>query len=145
MSEYSVTGRAVFEAALSLMNETPTSIYAPDLEEYELRAVGIINILMVELFPLSVGFGNSTDGKRPLPQRLEVLDDVIQMDDGVCTGVLPYGLAAHLQFGEDNVRVSYNSQRYEELRDKLARGMPQEFESIEDVYGGWEYNDYGAW
>ena len=142
--EYTITGRAAFDAALALMNETPTSVYAPDTEEYEARAVSIINVLMVELFPLSVGF-SSGEGKRPLPQRLEKLEDVIQMDDGVCLGVLPYGLAAHLQFGEDNVRVSYNNQRYEELRNKLARGMPQEFESIEDVYGGWEHNDYGAW
>lgn len=144
MSEYSVTGRAVFDAALALMNETPTSVYAPDTEEYEARALNIINILMVELFPLSVGF-STADGGRPLPQRLEALGDVIQMDDGVCLGVMPYGLAAHLQFGEDNVRVAYNNRRYEELRSGLARGMPQEFESIDDVYGGWEHNDYGAW
>lgn len=145
MGEYSITGQAVFDAALALMNETPTSIYTPDLEEYKVRAVGIINILMVELFPLSVGFSAESGGTRPLPKRLEALEDIIQMDDGVCLGVLPYGLAAHLQFGEDNVRVSFNNQRYEELREKLARGMPQEFEEIDDVYGGWEHNDFGAW
>lgn len=145
MPEYSITGQVVFQTALALMNETNTSTYAPDLDEYKSRAVEIINVLMVELWPFSDGFKGESGGVRPLPKRLEKLEDVIQMDDGVCLGVMPYGLAAHLQFGEDNVRVSYNNQRYEELRNKLARGMPQEFEAIEDVYGGWEHNDYGAW
>lgn len=145
MKDYTVSGNEVFRAALALMNETETSSYTPDLEEYKARAVGIINVLMVELWKYSDTFKAEAGGVRPLPARLEKLEDIIQMDDGICIGVMPYGLAAHLQFGEDNVRVSFNNQRYEELRDNLARGMPQEFEAVEDVYGGWEHNDFGAW
>lgn len=138
-----VSAEQVFHTALALMNETQTSVYAPDLEEYRARAVSIINLLLVELYPYSESF--KAESPRPVPTLIASLDDSIDMDDGICIGVLPYGLAAHLQFGEDNVRVSYNNQRYEELKASLARGMPQEFEAIEDVYGGWEHNDFGAW
>lgn len=136
-----VSAEQVFNTALALMNETQTSVYAPDLEEYRARAVSIINLLLVELYPYSESFEGSD---RPVPQLIQSLTDDIDMDDGICIGILPYGLAAQLQFGEDNVRVSYNNQKYEELKASIARGMPQEFEPIEDVYG-WAHNDFGAW
>jgi hypothetical protein len=58
---------------------------------------------------------------------------------------MPYGLAAHLLLQEDPAAANFCQQRYDELKSRLHIGLPASSEEIEDVYGGWPYNDFGSW
>ena len=143
----SVTVRMVYNIALSLMNEKESALYVPEEAEYKARTLDILNTLQVELYPYSDTFrAREGERRRPVPRLLEYFDDILDLDADIALGVLPYGLAGQLQMDENNVRASFNWQRYEEKKALIARGAPQEWEPIRDVYGGMgEYNDFGAW
>ena len=49
---------------------------------------------------------------------------------------MPYGLAAHLMLQEDTTTAAYCQQRYDELKNRLASGLPQDSDDIVDVYSG---------
>ncbi len=140
-----MTGREVYNAALVLMNEVGTSNYEPNTEEYDNRIIGLINHFIVELAPFSDTFA-SEGGIRDVPPVIASIDDSIPLDDGICRTVMPLGIAAELKLGEDNLQASFHNQRYEELKMQLARGVPQEFEFIEDCYGIVnQYDAFGRW
>ena len=142
------TATEVFKLAMSLMDELNESTGAADTSdnrEYKNRTVPIINILRGELYRYSDTFTIVEPGKRAVAKKLEVIDDVIDLDDYICQSVLPYGLAAHLMMQEDLTSANYFQQRYEELKRDLERGLPTVSEDIEDVYGGIEYGEFSRW
>lgn len=117
-----VTGQQVYERALTLMDEVlETGVIATETPEYyRTKAINIINILQVELLPLSAEITPITD----LTQDLQVTDRVAYL-------VLPYGLAAHLLINDDLTISSWLNARYDELKRKISTtAIP-----IEDVYG----------
>ena len=69
----------------------------------------------------------------------------IDLDDGICQGVLPYGLAAHLLLDENPDVAAYFNQRYQELLLQMKNGLPAEAQDIEDLYGGIEYGYFSRW
>ena len=107
-----------------------------DVSDYENRTIGIINQLGGELFMYSDNWKIVTKGKRPIFTPVSDKDDVIDLDDYICRSVLPYGLAAHLMLQEDTTTAAYCQQRYDELKNKLAEGLPQDSEDVVDVYAG---------
>lgn len=151
MATPTTTAQRVFDLAMGLMaevNENTGVTDTSETKEYKVRTLFILNALRGELYPYSDTFDITDAGKRPILPVIDSFDSVIGMDDYICQSIMPYGLAAHLQLDENTANASFFMQRYEELRDKLARGIPAVSESIEDVYGGsmsHPYNDFSRW
>jgi hypothetical protein len=122
-----ITGTVVFNSAMVLADSLD------DTTDYTARALFIINMLGQELYQYS-DTKDVTSGKRPLFTPIAELTDELDLDDGLAIGVLPYGLAALLLVGEDDIKADFFQQLYEEKK-REARNVPQEFEPIEDVYG----------
>ena len=146
----STTARQVFNLAIALMdemNENTGATDTTDTKEYKLRTPNILSVLCGELYPYSDTYTLNTDGTRPICPAVETIESTIGLDDTLCTTVLPYGLAAHLLLGENNVMAGFFNQRYEEMRETL-KNVPASFEAIEDAYGSeyyTPYNNFGRW
>lgn len=143
----STTAQEVFETAMHLMdevNESTGKADASDTKEYKNRTIPILNILRVECFPASDTY-QAEPGKRPVCPRIEGFESPIGLDDGICQGVLPYGLAAHLLLDENPGVAGYFSQRYEELLAAAGRGLPGGSEDITDLYGGIAFGQFARW
>lgn len=151
MATPTTTAQRVFDIAMGLMdevNESTGNTDTSDTREYKVRTLFILNALRGELFPYSDTFSVEEPGKRPILAVIQTFTDVIGMDDFICQTVMPYGLAAHLLLDENPSAASFFMQRYEELREQLAKGFPGVSEPIEDVYGGGmshPYNDFARW
>lgn len=144
----STTAQWVFEKAMHLMdevNETTGAADTNDTKEYKNRTLPILNILRVECFPASDTYVITEAGKRPVCPEIEDYDSKIGLDDGICQGVLPYGLAAHLLLDENPSAASFFQQRYEEALRAARLGLPGGFEDITDLYGGIEYGQFARW
>ena len=142
------TAQWVFEKAMHLMdevNESTGQADTSDTKEYKNRALPILNILRIECFPASDTYQVTEPGKRPVCPEIEDFDSEIGLDDGICQGVLPYGLAAHLLLDENPAVASYFQQRYEELLNAAKRGIPAGSEDIVDLYGGIEMGRFARW
>ena len=63
------------------------------------------------------------------------MDDEIQLDERICTGILPYGLAGLLLTEENPVLANFFWQTFLEQLEEAKRGVPSGIESVEDVYG----------
>ena len=138
----------VFDKAMNLMdevNESTGQTDTADTKEYNNRTLAILNILRVECFPASDTYRNTKSGKRPVCREITDFDTQIGLDDGICQGVLPYGLAAHLLLDENPDMASYFNQRYNELLAQYRYNIPVEAEEITDLYGGIEYGYFGRW
>lgn len=150
MAEPTTTAQRVFDIAMGLMDEVNESSGATDTSdtrEYKVRTLLILNALRGELYPYSDTFPSSSDGERPIVSVISDFTDVIQMDDYICQTVMPYGLAAQLLMDENPTAANFLQQRYEELRDKLSKGLPQTASAIEDIYGVLyhPYNEFSRW
>lgn len=138
----------VFEKAMHLMDEVNESTGAADTadtKEYKNRTLPILNILRVECFFASDTYSVSKPGKRPVCREITDFESPINLDDGICQGVLPYGLAAHLLLDENPDVAAYFNQRYQELLLQMKNGLPAEAQDIEDLYGGIEYGYFARW
>lgn len=150
MAEPTTTAQRVFDIAMGLMdevNESSGETDTSDTREYKVRTLLILNALRGELYPYSDTFPTPEGGKRPIVAVIQTFTDIIDLDDYICQTVMPYGLAAQLLLDENPTAASFLQQRYEELRDKLAKGLPQTAEEIEDVYGVLHhpYNEFSRW
>ena len=149
MANPTTTAQRVFDMARGLMdevNETSGGTDDADTREYKVRTLLILNALRGELFPYSDTYAAEEPGKRPILAVIQSFDQVIGMDDYICQSVLPYGLAAQLLLDENPDSASFFQQRYEEMRMNLAKGLPQQSESISDVYGIVSpYNEFSRW
>lgn len=142
------TAQWVFEKAMNLMDEVNESTGAADTadtKEYKNRTLPILNILRVECFFASDTYTVSKPGKRPVCREITDFESPINLDDGICQGVLPYGLAAHLLLDENPDVAAYFNQRYQELLLQMKNGLPAEAQDIEDLYGGIEYGYFSRW
>lgn len=144
----STTAQWIFERSMALMdelNESTGSANTADTREYLNRTLSILNLLRVECFPYSDTYQVTEPGKRPICPEILSMDQPIHLDDGICQGVLPYGLAAHLLLDENPTAASYFQQRYEEMLRLMRAGLPAMESSITDLYGGLEYGQFGRW
>ena len=134
----STTAKCVFDKAIYFMdeqNESTGQTQTSDTKEYEYRSVPILNILRHELYPISDTYAPRDDGKRPIVREIQSLEDVIDLDDAVAQGIMPYGLAAHLLLGENDAIANYFSQRYSEMYAAALRSLPSQWEDIPMHYG----------
>ncbi len=146
------TAQDVFDKAMALIdevNEATGSTDTADTAEYKNRTLRILNVLRGELYPYSDTYEIETIGVRPIVDLIVNFTDPIGLDDYICDTLLPYGLAAHLLLDENPTSASFFEQRYEELRNKLARGLPTVSEDIQDVYfgnnGSYEFDWIPRW
>ena len=89
------------------MNNVPDVDY-PSTPDYIARTPGILTILQTQVVMYFKSRGIDID---TLP-RLETMTDNVDLEDDICMGVLPYGLAARLLGQEDTQMSSYFSQLY---------------------------------
>lgn len=144
----STTALWIFEKTMHLMDEVNASTGladTSDTKEYKNRTLPILNILRVECFPASDTYRVTEAGKRPVCPEITDFNSVIGLDDGICQGVLPYGLAAHLLLDENPSLASYFQQRYEELLQEAKSSILTGGEDIEDVYGGIGFERFARW
>ncbi len=142
------TAQWVFEKAMRLMDEgteSATSVDNADTQEYKNRTLSILNVLRVECFPASDTYKVTDLGKRPICPEILDFDNPIALDDGICQGVLPYGLAAHLLLDENPAAASFFQDKYMEALEQAKRSLPVASEDIVNVYGGIEYSRFGGW
>lgn len=143
------TAQRVFDITMGLIdevNENSGETDTADTREYKVRTLLILNALRGELYPYSDTYNVETAGERPIVAVISDFETPIDLDDYICQTVLPYGLAAQLLLDENPSAASFFQQRYEELRNNLSKGFPQDGEAITDVYGvGFEYNEFSRW
>ena len=142
------TAQWVFEKAMHLMDEVSESTGLADTADtrgYKNRTLAILNVLRLECFPYSDTCQAAERGRRPVCPEIPDFETPIALDDGLCQGVLPYGLAAHLLLDENPALASYFQQRYEELLTAAKRGVPAQSEDIASLYGGIEYGKFARW
>lgn len=144
----STTAQWIFETAVRLMDEAEEGTWAADTADtarYKSRTIAILELLQAECFPYSDTCTVTAAGTRPVCPPIPDLDTPLGLDDGLCRGVLPYGLAAHLLADENAALAAFFQQRYEERREAARRALPREFSAIEDVYGGVELGTAARW
>lgn len=142
----------IFDETMALIDEVNDNgqTDTEDTKEYKNRTLYILNVLRGELYPYSDTYYTDTKGYRPIVALIEDFDTPIDLDDYICESVMPYGLAAHLLLDENPSAAAFFQQRYEELRNKLARGLPATSEDIVDVHFGnnngyYEYDWMARW
>ena len=129
----------VFDAAMSIMDELSDSgkPQTTDTDEYKYRAVSIINTMIAELYPFSETkkAGKTASGWRP----------VEEFDDTLSVGAMPYGLASALLTDENPEASDRFKRRYNEIVAMHKANAQCSMGTVEDVYGGIEYSEFGSW
>lgn len=123
----------IFSRAIHLMdeqNETTGATRTQDTEEYRLRTLSILNVLRNEVYLYS---DLRTSGVCP---EIGTFEQIIEIEDELAQGVLPYGLAAHLLLGENDVLASFFNQKYQENLYSIGTRKTAKWVQIDVPYGG---------
>ena len=142
------TVQAVFDKAMYLMdaqNEQSGETIGADTNEYRVRTIGILNVLLDAVYPASDTFRMNEDGTRPYVDDVVSFTDELDLDARILREVLPYGLAAKLLSEENPKLANYFQQSYEEALATARYSRPAIIESIELPYGGIEYGEFSRW
>lgn len=132
------TVQDVFDIAIHLMdaqNESTGSTETADTKEYQLRTPSLLNSVLDRAYPASDNFLEAADRKRPICPKISAMTDEIALDERICTGILPYGLAGLLLTEENPVLANFFWQTFLEQLEEAKRGVPAGIDSVEDVYG----------
>lgn len=143
----STTVQQVFDLTINLIDSVSDEglTDTEDTLDYKNRTLGILNTMQLRLYPYSDTYKTKKPGKRSVIPMLTSFEDVIQLDDYIAQTVMPNGLAAILLLAEDTTQANYFQQVYEELIRGLEEGLSVVSEDIEDLYGNWEYTEFGRW
>ena len=149
------TVQDIFDIAIRLIDaqsESTGSTKTADTKEYELRAPSLLNSILDRAYPASDTYAAAQEEagprKRPVCPKVSAMSDAVDMDERICTGVLPYGLAGLLLTEENPTLAEFLWQTFLEQLDAAMRSMPSEIGDIEDVYGGFggiEYGRFSQW
>lgn len=145
------TVQDVFDIAIRLMdaqNESTGSTDTADTKEYKLRTPSLLNSLLDRVYPGSDTYSTAGNGKRAVCPKVSGMTDTLALDERICTGVLPYGLAGLLLSEENSTLANFFWQTFLEQLEDAKSSVPAEIGAIEDVYGiGWgiEHGRYSRW
>lgn len=144
-----MTAQEIYDLAMDLMDEkkdlqnvtdTPESDYA-STKDYQARTPGILTMLQTQVVMYLKGLGADIDSLDPIG----TLADEVELDQDICQGVLPYGLAARLLGQEDKNMSAYFSNLYNQglsdLKDSYDDKFKAKQEVRENVYGLLEAGD----
>ena len=136
-----MTANEVFNRAIQLMDYGDEMTGFADNEKtktFKNRTVPILNVLIAESLSLC-GLPS------PYPTVKTIADDLVGVPDVIACSILPYGLASALT-GDSNVKMA-NLWRgcYEQSISVYAKEQEAEFMAVEDLYGGIENGEFGAW
>lgn len=148
----SVTVQQVFDIAIRLMdaqNESTGSTDTADTKEYRLRTPSLLNSILDRAYSASDNYPATTDRTRPICPKVSAMDDEIQLDEYICTGILPYGLAGLLLTEENPTLANFFWQTFLEQLAAAKMALPACEDSIDDCYGflsdSVEYGHFGRW
>lgn len=148
----SVTVQQVFDIAIRLMdaqNESTGSTDTADTKEYRLRTPSLLNSILDRAYSASDNYPATTDRTRPICPKVSVMDDEIRLDEYICTGILPYGLAGLLLTEENPTLANFFWQTFLEQLAAAKMDLPACEDSIDDCYGflsdSVEYGRFGRW
>ena len=145
------TVQDVFDIAIRLMdaqNESTGSTDTADTKEYKLRTPSLLNSLLDRVYPGSDTYSTAGNWKRAVCPKVSAMTDTLALDERICTGVLPYGLAGLLLSEENSTLANFFWQTFLEQLEDAKSSVPAEIGAIEDVYGiGWgiEHGRYSRW
>ena len=138
-----MTVKEIYDITMALMDEmidnktiqsNPEADYK-STKDYTARTPGILTILQTQVISYLKRFGADIDFVEPL----ENMDSEMSVDDSICMGVLPYGLAARLLGQEDTSLSSYFSNLYDSnlamAKDSIDDKYTAEQKERENVYG----------
>lgn len=122
-----MTCQEIYDITMALMDEMLDSgaVDYASTKDYTARTPGILTILQTQVVMYFKSRGIDIDTL----DRLESMTDEVDLEDDICMGVLPYGLAARLLGQEDTQMSSYFSQLYNQ-------GLADAAESSEDKKKG---------
>lgn len=141
------TVQNVFDIAIHLMdaqNESTGGTNTSDTKEYALRTPNLLNSLLDRVYPASENYAAEV-GKRAVCPKVSALTDTIKLDERLCCGVLPYGLAGLLLTEENPTLANFFWETFEEQLEEAKRGLPAGIEPVDDAYGGIEHGWYSQW
>ena len=143
----STTVQQIFDLTINLIDSVSDEglTDTEDTLDYKNRTLGILNNIQQRLYKYSDTYKARKPGKRAVLPMLESFDDVVNLDDYIAQTVIPNGLAAILLLTEDPQQANFFQQVYEELIRGLGEGLSVESEDIEDLYGNFEYTEFGRW
>lgn len=146
------TVQDVFDIAIRLMdaqNESTGSTDTADTKEYRLRTPSLLNSILDRAYSASDNYPESMGRKRPVCPKVSAMEDEIGLDEYLCTGILPYGLAGLLLTEENPTLANFFWQTFLEQLEAAKRAIPASEDSIEDVYGflgdNIEFGRFGRW
>lgn len=145
------TVQTVFDIAIHLIdaqNESTGSTETADTKEYQLRTPDLLNSILDRVYTGSDTFMASPPGRRPICKKIRNMDDVLDLDERICQGVLPYGLAGLLLSEENPTLANFFWQTFLEQLAEAKSGIPADIGGIEDVYGGFggiEHGRFSQW
>ena len=146
------TVQDVFDIAIRLMdaqNESTGSTDTADTKEYRLRTPSLLNSILDRAYPASDTYPGTENGKRPVCPKVAEMTDEIGLDERICTGALPYGLAGLLLTEENPTLANFFWQTFLEQLEEAKRGIPSGDGAIEDTYGFLgdclEYGRFSRW
>ena len=106
-----MTCQEIYDITMALMDEMLDNgnVDYASTKDYTARTPGILTILQTQVVMFLKRFGTDIDTLEPLTS----MEDEVDLDQNICTGVLPYGLAARLLGQEDKELASYFSNLYD--------------------------------
>lgn len=139
------TVQQIFDMAIHLMDEqseTNGKTQTTDTAEYKYRTISILNALLPTIYPYTDSADRSKPGRPQIPM-LKIPQEYaepdftqeVPVDDSIATGVLPYGLAAHLLASENDALSAWFLQRFNQAFYEIRSFMPASFEPISAPYG----------
>ena len=127
--------QTIYDITMSLMDERKNdgNVDVNSTKDYLARTPGILTILQTEIV---------MELKR-VGAKISSLDEVkkmttdIDLEDDICFGIIPYGLAARLLAQEDTTLSNYFSSLYDNAFNRYLSEYKQlaKQEDREDVYG----------
>lgn len=131
------TVQAVFDIAIRLMdaqNEATGDTNTIAAREYRHRTPSLLNSLLDRVYPASDTWPGTAQ-PRPICPKVTGMEDRLELDERICTGVLPYGLAGLLLSEEDPQRADFFWQTFLEQLEDARRCRLAGDSDIVDCYG----------
>ena len=130
----------IYDITMALMDEMKNDggVDYNSTKDYTARTPGILTILQAEIIIELKKAGADVETLDQLPKSPKGMDSDVDLDDDICMGVLPYGLAARL-LGQEGSTLSdyfsslYSNRLYDAVQTSDSKAKAKQIDR-EDVY-----------